>query len=297
MNRRFDQTLSSRLTAGHALLGALACAALLVLTGVVALLVPAVHARDALALQGFTELNHPHVNALANRIAHMADGSSYVVVALILVVVAALRRRPRLALAVAVTLVAAPATSELLKPLLAEPRPTAVNPFGASWPSGHSTAAMTMALCAVLVAPRFLRPAAAALGALFSVAVAFSLLTLAWHLPSDVLGGYLVAATWTLVAVAAVRAADDRWPARSGRMAVARAGGALIQGRGASAAERLLPAVVLGSVAFVVAAVVVVRPHAVASFAADHLTLVVAGAAIAGLAALLASALALALRR
>jgi membrane-associated phospholipid phosphatase len=35
---------------------------------------------------------------------------------------------------------------------------------------------------------------------------------LAWHMPSDVLGGYLVATFWTALAVAAVRAADRRWP-------------------------------------------------------------------------------------
>jgi len=39
-------------------------------------------------------------------------------------------------------------------------------------------------------------------------------LILAWHMPSDVLGGYLVAALWTALAVAALRAADRRWPAR-----------------------------------------------------------------------------------
>ena len=40
------------------------------------------------------------------------------------------------------------------------------------------------------------------LGALFAAAVGFSLLMLAWHLPSDVLGGYLVATLWAALAVA-----------------------------------------------------------------------------------------------
>ena len=63
----------------------------------------------------------------------------------------------------------------------------------ASWPSGHATAAMSFALCAVLAAPARLRPLVAAVGAAFAVAVCYSFLALAWHYPSDVLGGFLVA--------------------------------------------------------------------------------------------------------
>jgi membrane-associated phospholipid phosphatase len=37
---------------------------------------------------------------------------------------------------------------------------------------------------------------------------------LAWHMPSDVLGGYLVASLWMALAVAALRGADRRWPPR-----------------------------------------------------------------------------------
>ena len=58
-----------------------------------------------------------------------------------------------------------------------------------SWPSGHSTAAMTLALCAILVAPPVLRTAAAILGGAFAVGVGYALLVLGWHYPSDVLGG------------------------------------------------------------------------------------------------------------
>ena len=50
---------------------------------------------------------------------------------------------------------------------------------------------------------------------MFAVAVGCALLILAWHMPSDVLGGYLVAALWTALAVAALRAADRRWPPRA----------------------------------------------------------------------------------
>jgi membrane-associated phospholipid phosphatase len=78
----------------------------------------------------------------------------------------------------------------------------------ASWPSGHATAATALVLCAVLVAPRRLRPLLAALGVTFAAAVGVSLLILAWHLPSDVLGGYLLGALWMALALAGLRAAD-----------------------------------------------------------------------------------------
>src|SRR5205823_3282886 len=129
-----------------------------------------------------------------------------------LVVVGLIRRRRRLALIVPVVLIAAPATSEVLKHLLATPRGSLISDghgvAAASWPSGHATAAMTLALCAVLVAPPRLRPLAAAAGGLFTIIVSYALLVFVWHFPSDVIGGLLVAATYTLLAVAVLR----RWP-------------------------------------------------------------------------------------
>jgi membrane-associated phospholipid phosphatase len=71
-------------------------------------------------------------------------------------------------------------------------------------------------MCAVLVAPQRLRPTVAVLGAIFAAAVGCSLVLLAWHLPSDVVGGYLVGTLWAALAVAGLRAADTR--ARSRRL-------------------------------------------------------------------------------
>src|SRR3954454_7543704 len=81
--------------------------------------------------------------------------------------------------------------------------------------SRHATAALTLALCAVLVAPRRLRPVVAFLGALFAAAVAYAILILAWHFPSDVLGGFFVAATWVLGAVTVLLALEQRRPERT----------------------------------------------------------------------------------
>ena len=60
------------------------------------------------------------------------------------------------------------------------------------------TAAMTLALALVLVAPRSYRPLAALVGAPFAIAMGLSVVLMGWHLPSDVFGGYLLAAAWCL---------------------------------------------------------------------------------------------------
>jgi len=92
--------------------------------------------------------------------------------------------RPRIALAVALVMGMAPATAELLKPLLAHPHAPIYGDeiSAASWPSGHASAATALAMSVVLVAPHRLRPTVALLGAIFAAAVGFSLVLLAWHL-------------------------------------------------------------------------------------------------------------------
>lgn len=187
-------------------------------TGLLAYLVPFARVRDSATLQGFTQLNRPEVTPLLDRFASLADPVPYALIGLALVLLAAARRRPRTAAAIAGLIVVTAATSQTLKPLLASPRYDEWLGGGqisaASWPSGHATAAMTLALCAILAVPQRLRPTAAVLGLGFALAVSYSILALGWHFPSDVLGGFLVAATWTLLAVAALSALEQRWPSR-----------------------------------------------------------------------------------
>jgi membrane-associated phospholipid phosphatase len=202
------------------------CLAGLAVTWVVAALVPVTHVRDAQTLYDFTRLGRPRVDLLANRMLNLLDPGLYTVWAVALLSVALVRGRLRLALALAFVLPLAPLSAEALKPLLAYPHAyTGVKYVtAASWPSGHATAAMTLALCAVLVAPYAMRPLLAALGTVFVLGVGCSLLILAWHMPSDVVGGYLLAALWISLAIAILRATDPRRPAlsRRGRSSPAR---------------------------------------------------------------------------
>jgi membrane-associated phospholipid phosphatase len=207
---------SERPQAGRPLGVAGLCLLALALIWVVAQLVPAAHLRDAVALRDFTLLSRPHVDAAANFLIRLLEPALFILWGAALVSVALARRRPRVAVAVAAVMALAPFTSETLKPLLAHPhaRVGDVHIGPASWPSGHSTAALALVLCAVLVTPARLRPVVAAVGGVFAVAVGCSLLILAWHMPSDVLGGYVVATLWMALAVAALRLAERRWPTR-----------------------------------------------------------------------------------
>jgi membrane-associated phospholipid phosphatase len=177
------------------------------MTGLLAYLVPIAADRDLATLNGFLGLNRPRLEPIFYDIAGLADPAPYAVTGLALALWALARRRRRVAVAIPVVLVASGATTQVLKHVTAAPRFDGwldAHIADASWPSGHATAAMTLALCAVLASPPRWRGAVAAAGVTFAVAVSFSILALGWHFPSDVLGGYLVAAFYALLAVAAV---------------------------------------------------------------------------------------------
>jgi membrane-associated phospholipid phosphatase len=212
MDARHKARLANPPSAAGALCVAGLCMVALALTWVVAALVPATHVKDAVALYDFTLLGGPRVDDLANALLHLLDPALYILWGTLLIAVALWRRRPKVALAVGLVLGLAPLTAETLKPLLAHPHALVGGSWvaAASWPSGHATAATALALCAVLVAPQRLRPTVAVLGAMFTAGVGFSLLLLAWHLPSDVVGGYLVGTLWIAVAVTGLRAAEAR---------------------------------------------------------------------------------------
>jgi membrane-associated phospholipid phosphatase len=195
------------------LLIALACALGMGVIALLALGSPGAHERDAAMLHAFVGLDRPHVSGRVHLVAHLTDPFPYALAGLVLAGVALLRGLRWRAAAVVALLVVTGASTQVVKQLLAEPRFVAwlgSDQVGASaWPSGHATAAMTLALCAVLVAPPALRLAVALAGGAFAAGVGYALLVLAWHFPSDVLGGFLMAAMWAALAVAALRVLED----------------------------------------------------------------------------------------
>ena len=237
-------------------------------------------------------LEHSEVAHLAHRVTNLISPTPYVYLAALPVIVALLRRRWALAVGLAVMIPGAIVTTELLKPLLEAPRPAfgvANTPLSAqgSWPSGHATAAVSLAMACLLASPARWRPYVALVGTLFSLAVIYAVLTLGWHYPSDVLGGILVATVWTLLTVAGVLALDARYGRDLSRLS-----------RETDHWIAHLPSVgtLLAAASLPAAGVLFLRAGRALSFAGDHTAFLVALFAIAGLAGLAFSALTLALK-
>jgi membrane-associated phospholipid phosphatase len=170
---------------------------------------------DTTALNGFFYARTPERWELADHIASLCDPGSYAVIGGAIVLYAAMARGAKRATAAATLLIVTAISSQVLKPALAEVRfeGNYPGPHGieaAAFPSGHSTAAMTLALALVLVAPRRYRPLAALVGAPFAIAMGLSVVLMGWHLPSDVFGGYLLAAAWCLAILAVLKVAERK---------------------------------------------------------------------------------------
>jgi membrane-associated phospholipid phosphatase len=274
-----------------ALLAAGAGIALLVLVYWVAHALPLGRRADLAVLAGFAELGRPGLDAITGPIARLCNPSHYIVLAAIPILIALLRRRVRVAVVLGIVLLGANATTELLKPLLAAPRGelSVVWVAPASWPSGHATAAMTLALCMVIAVPAGWRGRVAAAMAAFAVAVSYSFLELGWHYPSDVLGGFLVASVWALLAVAALSLDAARR-----RETVSSPG----SGAAGGTAQTLRPVAGLGlGAAAGLGLLIGLSPHAALGYAGAHPAFVLGAATIATLGVLLAGGLSLVLRR
>jgi membrane-associated phospholipid phosphatase len=276
-----------------ALLGAAACLAMLALVWVAAFKVGIFGHLDQSIYQQFGGLSrHGQISGVAGHFVSLFNPNPYVYLVLVPLVVALLRGRPRVVLAVGAIVLGANITTEVLKHLLTVPRAGSLFAGGVpplspnSWPSGHSTAVMALVLASVLAAPARMRPAVAALGASLAIAVAYSMLTLGMHYPSDVLGGFLVAAAWTLSAVGALLAAE-RW------RPVVRGAGGRVSVRAALGA----PGAVLLSALAVAAFLLAVHPYDIVASARAHEAFVVGAAGIAALSLGLSTGVVLSVRR
>ena len=279
------------------LLGAAACALSFCMILVLAYLSPRARELDANALQGFLGLQSIDSYTVMRKLGHLGDAKWVIPQAAILIGVALLRGRPRLALAVVALVGLTSVSSQLLKALFEYPRYDGFAQVAAkAFPSGHSTAAMAIAIAGVLVAPQRVRPFAAVAGCALALTVGFSVVSVGSHFPSDVAGGFLLSATWGLLLAVALRWADARRPERAvpGRAAafVRRATDA-VTATGLAAAV-LAGVVVLGAV---VLAIVVTRPGDIIEIARDHTAALLVGSALAALAMGLLTGITLGLRR
>ena len=208
-------------------MAAVGCTGALAITGLLAFEFPLARSHDGAVLFGFRQLAaSPRIDGAATLILGATTPPAFAAIGAVFVAVALARGLRRLAVSIPLAMGAALGTSEALKPLLAHARHVAaLGPdqiAAASWPSGHATGAMMVALCGLLVAPARYRPLVALAGGALTLAVSYSILVLGWHFPSDVLGGFLVAGIWLslLLAVAlpgSPRAVGARAPGRRRR--------------------------------------------------------------------------------
>jgi membrane-associated phospholipid phosphatase len=159
---------------------------------------------DDAALDGRT-----HRTAVLNATSRLLDTISIASLALgsaAILVIAIARRRPHLAIAAGTIILGANVSTQLLKKVVLD-RPDLVgrqDTLGMtnSFPSGHSTVAMALAVALVLVVSERARPWAAFGGLAYATLVGAGTVTAGWHRPSDVVGAYLVVTAWTGATVA-----------------------------------------------------------------------------------------------
>jgi undecaprenyl-diphosphatase len=143
------------------------------------------------------------LDGAASVVDRLTDTVVLVVVAGVLVVALLSTGRRRAAVLLALSFGGAVALNPLVKELVDRPRPDvrAVLPevSALSFPSGHATATMALALGVVLAVTgtRWVVVAVLA-GVTLVVVTAAAQLLLAFHHPSDLLGGWLWGAAWTL---------------------------------------------------------------------------------------------------
>jgi membrane-associated phospholipid phosphatase len=187
----------------------IACGGALLLVVVLAYAFGPAETLDAKLLTHFGASPSTNAYEAAHGLARLADPLPLLVMLAAVVAIALSWGGRREALAAVVVVAGANVTTQLLKALLAHPRYQpdggAIEIWSDAFPSGHATAAASIAVAMVLAAPPRVRPLAALTGAGFAFAVGIALVVLQWHFASDVLGGYLVVAAWGFAALAALR--------------------------------------------------------------------------------------------
>jgi membrane-associated phospholipid phosphatase len=189
---RVPGRLSDRLAAAGAY------AAVVPLTWLVAFRWPFGHRVDSELLRALTWPPLDLLDPLRLPVTTIVDRLPYVLLSVALVAIAVRRGRRSQAAGAGAMLVCAPLVSEALAHVVREQREAAWlasdQIAAGSWPSGHATGGLALVIAAAMVTgprpPRWATRAAL----VWLVMLIYSILSLQWHYPSDVLAGFLVAA-------------------------------------------------------------------------------------------------------
>lgn len=119
------------------------------------------------------------------------------------------RRRWAVLAAVAILIVGANLTTQVLQELTFGDRHVLLQPR-AYWPSGHTTAVLSVGLGLAIGVPRWLRLPAAVVAVAGTVVMGWALVVVATHLPSDVIAAVFVCGIWGSLVVAGLLALADQ---------------------------------------------------------------------------------------
>jgi membrane-associated phospholipid phosphatase len=125
--------------------------------------------------------------------------SSLIIGTLTVMAVAVAQRRPRLAVTAAAAIIGANLSTQALKVLVLDRTDLLAGlfyPLPNSFPSGHATAAASIAVGLLLVLPPLLRAPSVILSAIVVAIVGISTLVAGWHRMADAVGGVFVATAW-----------------------------------------------------------------------------------------------------
>ncbi|WP_305784258.1 phosphatase PAP2 family protein [Symbioplanes lichenis] len=163
---------------------------------------------DSMVMNG-ADLDHPRVVSVLRRALNGTTLVSLVAVCLAAATIGIMRRRKDLAAAAALLVLGANATSQLLKSRLTRPDLDGFD-MPNSFPSGHTTAAASVAFALILVLPFAIRGTVALAGAAYVLIIAVATIWAGWHRPSDTIAALLVVLAWGALASALVRAGRVR---------------------------------------------------------------------------------------
>jgi len=156
-------------------------------------------------LRGGVDADDIHLTAAGGDLLDTVSVTSLALAVALVMAAALMRRRPRLAVGVGVMILGANLTTQAMKAQLDRPRLTDAWWDGAgSFPSGHATVAMSLAMALVLVAPPALRLPVTVVAGTYALGVGVAVIALDWHRPSDVLGAQMVVTAWTGLIAAAL---------------------------------------------------------------------------------------------
>jgi membrane-associated phospholipid phosphatase len=160
------------------------------------------------------------VGHLAAAIGHLGDPLPQILLLLVGIAIALSRGHREAALAGAILVLGADLSTHFLKEAFAAPRTGSTleggHIYDNSFPSGHTTAAFSMAAAWCIFVPAQRRPLAAVVGFTAASLVGLAAVILHHHFPSDVIGGFFVAAAWACGVCAVLQLCTSAQESQSG---------------------------------------------------------------------------------